>query len=101
MSTISPIPLGTVIDRYEILKLLGEGGFATVYVARHVSLGHEVALKLLNDEYVTQLDVQERFLSEGRIQAQLRHPGIVRVTEIVTSPPGLVMELASSGTLRG
>ena len=100
MNESAPDLIGKRIDNYEVLEVLGEGGFATVYSARHVLLGRKVALKLLNAEYRNERDVLERFLEEGRIQANLKHPAIVLVTEIVSSPPCLVMEFVNGRTLR-
>lgn len=73
---------------------------ASVYRVRHLALGSPHALKVLNAELAQDADLRERFLAEGRIQAQLRHPHIVAVTDIATDPvPGLVMELIEGETL--
>jgi serine/threonine protein kinase len=73
---------------------------ASVYRVRHLALGSPHALKVLNAELAQDADLRERFLAEGRIQAQLRHPHIVAVTDIATDPvPGLVMELIDGETL--
>lgn len=71
--------------------MLGEGGLARVYLVRHVNLGTVHALKLLTLQHPSLAD---RLMQEGRIQAQLRHPNIVAVTDIVThhGQPGLLME---------
>ncbi len=86
---------GQVIDqRYEVVRTVGRGAMATVYEARHSGLHSRHALKVLNAELAQDPDLRNRFLAEGRIQAQLQHPNIVAVTDIVTDPvPGLVMEL--------
>ncbi|MEN9800136.1 MAG: hypothetical protein RL653_3833, partial [Pseudomonadota bacterium] len=92
---------GTQLDgRYEVLRVLGEGGMATVYQVRHLGLHSLHALKVLNPELAVHEEVRARFLAEGRIQAKVRHPNIVQVTEIVTFPmPGLVMDFVEGGTL--
>ncbi|MBK9645516.1 MAG: serine/threonine protein kinase [Deltaproteobacteria bacterium] len=73
---------------------------ASVYRVRHLALGSPHALKVLNADLAQDADLRERFLAEGRIQAQLRHPHIVAVTDIATDPvPGLVMELIEGETL--
>ncbi|MCK6522247.1 serine/threonine protein kinase [Myxococcota bacterium] len=80
--------------------MLGQGAMASVYRVRHLALGSPHALKVLNAELAQDADLRERFLAEGRIQAQLRHPHIVAVTDIATDPvPGLVMELVDGETL--
>jgi serine/threonine-protein kinase len=92
---------GTQLDgRYEVLRLLGQGGMAAVYQVRHLGLDSLHALKVLNPELARSDDLRGRFLAEGRIQARLRHPHIVQVTEIVTSPvAGLVMDYVEGPTL--
>jgi hypothetical protein len=83
---------GEVIDgRYEVEALLGEGGLAHVYRVRHLQLGSQHALKLLRYRSRALVD---RLLLEGRIQAQLRHPNVVSVTDIVRHDGqlGLLME---------
>ncbi len=89
---------GTVIDRYELVEVLGRGGFATVWLVRHTVLGSEHALKVLDPRWVEDEELRARFLAEGRIQATLEHPNIVRVTDIVVTEgvAGLVM-----GRVRG
>ena len=86
---------GQVIDqRYEVVRQVGKGAMATVYEVRHRGLHSRHALKVLNADLATDPDLRNRFLAEGRIQAQLSHPNIVAVTDIVTDPvPGLVMEM--------
>ena len=89
-----------VEHRYEVGRLLGSGAMASVYEVRHTSLHSRHALKVLNSELAADADLRNRFLAEGRIQAQLIHPNIVSVTDIVTDPiPGLVMEYIEGGSL--
>ncbi len=90
---------GTTIDnRYTIEKVLGQGGMATVYRVRHMQLGTKHALKVLS---MPSKSIQKRLLQEGRVQAQLRHPNIVAVTDVVEveGAPGLVMEYIDGPTL--
>ncbi|MEZ4321991.1 MAG: serine/threonine-protein kinase [Myxococcota bacterium] len=86
---------GTQVGGYEVLDLLGSGGMASVYRARHLVLGSRHALKVLRSDLVANAGIRQRFLDEGRVQAQLQHPGIVRVTDLVSEPgvAGLVMDL--------
>ena len=92
---------GTQLDgRYEVVRLLGQGGMAAVYEVRHLGLHSTHALKVLNEDLARSDDIRARFLAEGRIQARLRHPHIVQVTEIVTTPvAGLVMDYIEGPTL--
>jgi serine/threonine-protein kinase len=89
-----------VDDRYQLRALLGSGGMADVYAAWDQRLQVPVALKVLK------LPVQAiaaRLVQEGRIQAALKHPNIVAVSDIVTvhGAPGLVMELIAGPSLAG
>ncbi|MBY0491818.1 MAG: protein kinase [Gemmatimonadaceae bacterium] len=63
-------------DRYELLRELGAGGMATVYLARDVRHAREVAIKVLHPELAAVLGA-ERFLSEIRTTASLQHPHIL------------------------
>ncbi|WP_375766730.1 serine/threonine protein kinase [Archangium gephyra] len=92
---------GTQLDgRYEVVRLLGQGGMAAVYEVRHLGLHSTHALKVLNADLARNDDIRGRFLAEGRIQARMRHPHIVQVTEIVTTPvAGLVMDYIEGPTL--
>jgi eukaryotic-like serine/threonine-protein kinase len=67
-------------DRYAIERELGAGGMATVYLARDVKHGREVALKVLRPELGRVLGA-ERFLQEIRISAQLDHPHILTLID--------------------
>jgi serine/threonine-protein kinase len=89
---------GRVVDRYEVVDLLGEGGMASVFRVRHTALGSEHALKVLGR---ASAGVSERLLAEGRVQAGLDHPHALTVTDVVDvdGAPGLVMELIGDGTL--
>lgn len=101
---------GDTYGRYTIVRKLGEGGMGLVYEARN-HFGASVVLKMLHPELASNADVRERFRREGQIQYQLRHPHIVRVTDILeeNEVPALVVdfmkgrdlerELAARGTL--
>lgn len=86
---------GQQVDRYVIEAPLGEGGAATVYRVRHAVLGSQHALKVLQDRWAKDDRLRARFLGEGRILAQLRHPNLLAITDVVVEPgvAGLVGEL--------
>src|SRR5437588_3202348 len=92
--------VGQKIGNYRLVRLLGQGGFAEVYLAEHTYLGSFAAIKLLYVR-VAQEDITQ-FQQEGRMLAALEHPHIVRVLDfgIEDSTPYLVMSYAPSGTLR-
>jgi serine/threonine protein kinase len=90
---------GTIIEgRYEVEYPLGAGGMASVWYVRHLQLKTSHALKVLHQ---TAPDIRARLLEEGRIQARLKHPRIVRVTDVVALPAGigLVMDFVSGPSL--
>ena len=64
---------------YQILEKIGEGGTATVWKARHLSLDRIVAIKILAKGYLADQDALNRFRSEAQAAAKLNHPGIVHV----------------------
>ena len=84
---------GDRYGRYTIVRKLGEGGMGLVYEARN-HFGAAVVLKMLHPELAGNADVRERFRREGQIQYQLRHPNIVRVTDILeeNEVPALVVD---------
>ena len=72
--------LGRTLDgKYELLARLGQGGMGTVYRARRVHIGDEVAVKMLKQNYVTEADAIARFRREAQAAASLRHPNVVTI----------------------
>jgi serine/threonine protein kinase len=92
---------GSVVERYEVERELGGGGMARVYKVRHVALGSVHALKVLDPELVGNAELRARFLDEGRIQARLKHPDILGITDVVVAPgvAGLVMDYLEGESL--
>ncbi len=68
--------IGKQLGSYKIIKLLGQGGFADVYLGEHIHLGTNAAIKVLHTRLVAQ-DVTN-FRNEARTIARLIHPNIVR-----------------------
>ncbi|MBI2944900.1 MAG: serine/threonine protein kinase [Candidatus Wallbacteria bacterium] len=91
-----------LLDRYVPARVLGVGSFATVWQARSVASGRDVAVKVLSEEHVDDPDAVARFLHEARVGARLRHPGIVPVLEhgVVDQVPYLVTPWIAGATLR-
>lgn len=67
---------------YELVSLLGQGGFARVFQARDRRLDRRVAIKVIRPDLMGQQDFLERFRNEGIALAKLRHPGIVPIFDI-------------------
>src|SRR5918997_1881515 len=72
--------INTLFDgRYRILRKLGSGGMANVYLAEDEDLGRQVAIKILNDRHASDEQFVERFRREAKNAAGLSHPNIVSV----------------------
>jgi len=102
-TTIAMGPHGlSRIGRFTVLRLLGSGGFASVYAAEDPDLGRQVAIKLLHEHLARDSSFMARFHAEAQISARLRHPNIVTIYEVghtTTGQPYLVMELLDGRTL--
>lgn len=66
----------------QILRRLGRGGMADVYVANQITLGRRVALKVLRRDLAGEASYVERFRREARAAAKLTHPNIVQIYEV-------------------
>jgi beta-lactam-binding protein with PASTA domain/predicted Ser/Thr protein kinase len=72
--------LNTLFDgRYRIMRKLGSGGMANVYLAEDQELGRRVAIKILNDRHAGDEQFVERFRREAKNAASLSHPNIVSI----------------------
>ncbi|MBN2799700.1 MAG: serine/threonine protein kinase [Deltaproteobacteria bacterium] len=71
--------IGTVLDRFEVLQKVGEGGMATVYRGRHLTLGREVAIKVLHPHLSSSTRNRKRFAREARAIEHLRHENILEI----------------------
>jgi len=77
---VSDTLINTLFDgRYRIVRKLGSGGMANVYLAEDEDLGRRVAIKILNDRYANDDLFIERFRREAKSAAALSHPNIVSV----------------------
>ena len=95
--------IGDMLDnRYQILSRIGQGGMSYVYRAADTTLGREVAVKVLKEEFAEDAEFVERFKNEARSAAKLSHPNIVAVYDIVDSGElhYIVMELVEGITLK-
>ena len=91
---------GQQLGNYQLLKLIGRGGFADVYLGEHVRLGNQAAIKVLQTRLESE-DI-ESFQQEARTIGRLAHPNIVRVFDFAVQDgtPFLAMDYAPNGTLR-
>src|SRR5712691_1999323 len=92
--------VGQQLGNYHLVRSLGEGGFAEVYLGEHIYLKTQAAIKVLKTKMAK--DDMEGFLKESRTIAGLVHPQIVRILEfgVEGGVPFLVMDYAPNGTLR-
>jgi serine/threonine protein kinase len=91
-----------VTGRYEIVREIGRGGMATVYLARQVDLDRLVALKELGLLRESDPSFTKRFLREARMAGSMSHPNIVTVHDFLEQggAPVIVMEYLRRGSLR-
>ncbi len=97
-STLEPqglLPL-SVNDRYELVRLLGEGGMGTVYEAHDEVLARRVAIKLIRaHHFENRPELRQRFAHEARALARVQHPGVIEIFDSGELPDGsayLIME---------
>jgi len=74
--------VGQTVKDYYVLRRLGQGAMAEVYLAQQLSLGRQVALKVLNAELARDPSYVQRFHHEARAAAGLVHAGIVQIYEV-------------------
>ncbi|HEY7546889.1 MAG TPA: SUMF1/EgtB/PvdO family nonheme iron enzyme [Blastocatellia bacterium] len=96
--------IGTSIgNRYRIDEKIGAGGMGTVYRARRLLIGDDVAIKVLHLEIMSDPHAVERFRREAQAAARLKHPNAVMIYDFGVSEDGLfylVMELVEGQSLR-
>lgn len=92
--------VGQQLGNYQLIRPLGKGGFAEVYLGRHLHLETLAAIKVLHTLINSQ--TLEQFRQEARTIARLDHPHIVRILDfgVMDGSPYLVMVYAAGGTLR-
>ena len=92
------------IQGYKIIREIGKGGMATVYLATQESLNRSVVLKILDSVNIQKSeDLVERFLAEGRIIASFNHPNIITIYDIGVSTNNslyISMEYVDGGDLK-
>lgn len=87
--------------RYDILELIGKGGMANVYRAHDIIDDKTVAVKILREEYVNNMEFLRRFKNESKAIAFLNHPNIVKVYDVSFSDThSIIMEYIDGVTLK-
>ncbi|MDO5474154.1 MAG: protein kinase, partial [Phascolarctobacterium sp.] len=93
----------TILNRrYEILRTIGQGGMAEVFLAHDILLDREVAIKVLRDQFVADKALVEQFRREAKSAAKLKHPYIINVYDVVSEGDKeyIVMEYVEGITLK-
>ena len=90
------------VGRYGILRELGRGGMAVVYLARQLDLDRLVALKELAAFHAADPDFARRFVRESRLAGSLVHPNVITVFDYFEheGTPYIAMEYVDRGSLR-
>jgi formylglycine-generating enzyme required for sulfatase activity len=100
----SELDPGTIIrDKYRIVRALGRGGMGTVYLAEHILLGRQRALKFISGELSNDPKFLKRFRLEAQAAIDLRHPNVVEVVDLDQAEDGspyIAMEYVDGPSLR-
>jgi serine/threonine-protein kinase len=93
---------GKQIPGYQLIKELGRGAMATVYMAKQLSLDRIVAIKILPKRMNDNAEFVDRFYKEGKAAAKLSHPNMVQAIDVAATPDGFhyfVMEYLEGKSL--
>src|SRR5260370_28106427 len=92
--------LGQQLGNYRLVSLLGQGGYAEVYLGQHVRFNQQAAIKVLH-AHLSGVEA-EHFQQEAETIATLAHPSIIRVLDfdVQDGVPFLVIDFAPNGSLR-
>lgn len=96
------MPSDIKINGFEIVSELGEGGMATVYLAKQISLNRLVAIKVFHSELAKDPNIKQRFLDEGKMAGSFSHKNILQIFD-TTENNGryfIIMEYVRGGTLK-
>jgi serine/threonine-protein kinase len=95
-------PEGIETSRYRLLREIGRGATAAVYLARDMTLDLDLALKVLHPQLAAAARgaARRRFFAEARLAAGIRHPGVAAIYDVDEEARALAMEYVPGGTLR-
>jgi serine/threonine protein kinase len=82
LPTLLQVLRQATLGEYEIVREIGQGGMATVYLAHEIALDRKVAIKVMSPQFVHGADMIERFKREARTAAGLNHPHIIPIYSV-------------------
>src|SRR5688572_9467659 len=100
---IDPLLGKILVDRFEVIERIGEGGMGVVYRARQISVDRPVAIKVLNAQVAGDPTWVQRFINEAKACSKLQHPNTIRLIDFGQSKEGLLyiaMEFLDGVNLR-
>ena len=80
--------VGTQLDKYQVIRRVGEGGMGLVYEAMHTFIEKQVAIKVLRDDFSKRPEVVERFRQEAKSASRIGHANIVDISDFGETPQG-------------
>jgi serine/threonine protein kinase len=91
-----------IFSNYTVIRELGQGGMATVYLATNHALGHQVAIKILDKQFAYNQNIKSRFIEEAKKLVRLDHSNVVKVTDFISENEHIayVMEYINGKSLR-
>ena len=93
LETLDPLIGRTFNGRYSVHVRIGKGGMGTVYRATQLSVGRDVALKVLLPEYARNAEMAGRFVREAQLASRLKHPSTIVIHDFGQSADGLFMAM--------
>ena len=95
--------IGSRLNNYEVVSLLGEGGMGRVFLAKHTFMGRKAAIKILRPELLGDQSLVARFLDEAKATNAIGHPNIIDIIDVGILPdrrtPYLMMEFLEGESL--
>lgn len=100
-SQLAPLKQNKTMGKYVLEKVIGSGGFATVYLGYHTKTQEKYAIKVIDRNIAKQMDIITYVENELRIFSRLNHPNIVKVYDIIYTDESIwiVMEYMANGDL--
>ncbi|WFD32209.1 non-specific serine/threonine protein kinase [Malassezia sp. CBS 17886] len=86
-----------MIGHYVLQQTLGTGSFGKVKLATHALTGHRVAVKIINKRKISSMDIGARIKREIQYLKLLRHPHIIKLYEVITTPSDIIMVIEYAG----